>query len=91
MVIKQPKYSAAEHARLGTELYESEVRRKVEADHQGDIVAIDIESAEFEVDKNEMAAARRLLARCPSAQIWCVRVGSPAVYRFGIRASENLP
>jgi hypothetical protein len=33
-----------------------------------------------------LTAANRLLARCPEAQIWCVKIGYPAVHRFGPRS-----
>jgi len=33
--------------------------------------------APWEIDADEMAASRRLVARCPDAQTWVVRVGSP--------------
>jgi hypothetical protein len=44
-----------------------------------------VDTGSYEVGENSLAAAQRLLARLPDAQIWCVRVGSPAVHRFGSR------
>jgi hypothetical protein len=35
------------------------------------------------VAEDTLLAADRLLARCPEAQIWFVRIGHPAVHRFG--------
>jgi len=88
MVAKQPRYSPEEHARLGTEIYEQRIRPKVEVGNRGKIVAIDVDSEEFEIGKDGMSAAKQLLARRPTAQIWCVRIGYPAVHRFGIRAKS---
>jgi hypothetical protein len=90
---RQPRYGKEEHARLGTEVYERQVRPLVEADQRGNIVAIDIETGAFEVAGNTLAACERLFARFPEAQIWCVRVGAPAVHRFGPRRGmiEALP
>jgi len=88
MVVNQPRYSPSEHARLGTEIYERQVRPQVEAGHLGKIVAIDVDSGEFELADDGMTAAKRLLNRRPEAQIWCVRIGYPAVHRFGVRARE---
>ncbi len=48
-------------------------------------MAIDIESGNYEVDRDDFAATERLLARCPDAQIWLARVGQPAAYRMGGR------
>ena len=80
-----PRYSKEEHARRGADLYERQVRPRVEDGNRGRIVAIDIETGAFEVADETLAASRRLRARCPDAQIWCVRIGYPAVHRFGPR------
>lgn len=82
---RQPRYSKEEHARRGTEMYEQQVRRQVEAGNHGKIVAIDVDSGAFEVADNMLTAAERLLVRNPDAQIWCVRIGYPAVHHFGGR------
>lgn len=81
-----PRYSKEEHARRGNDLYNRLVRRQVEVDNEGKIVAIDIESGAFEVADDVLMATGRLLARIPNAQPWCVRIGRPAVYRFGLSA-----
>jgi hypothetical protein len=57
----------------------------VEADHQGKVVAIDVDGGGFEVADDTLSAAQRLLAKYPDAQIWTVRIGGPAVHRFGGR------
>ena len=46
-------------------------------------MAVDVDTGEYEVDVNTVAAGDRLRARLPEAQIWFVRVGYPYVYRFG--------
>jgi hypothetical protein len=85
------KYSREEHARRGQEIYEQQVRPLVEAGNKGKIVAIDIDSAAFEVDDDMVAADTRLLARFPDAQIWYVRVGYPAVHRIGYVPPKETP
>ena len=87
MQLRQPRYSKEEHARRGTEIYDRQVRPKLDPSLAGKIVAIDIDSGEFEVAENSLTASQQLLARRPNAQIWCVRVGSPAVHRFGPRVT----
>ncbi|HEY9825537.1 MAG TPA: hypothetical protein V6D19_08825 [Stenomitos sp.] len=89
MAIQQPRYSKEEFARRGDEIYESQVRSQVEADNHGKIVAIDIETGDFEVDKSEIVACDRLEARRPDAQIWIVRIGSRHVRRFGGRSRRT--
>ena len=82
---RQPHYSKEDFARLGTTLYEQQVRSQVEAGNHGKIVAIDVDSGAFEVADDGLTAVNRLLIRCPDAQIWCLRIGYPAVHRFGPR------
>jgi len=81
----QPRYSKEEHARRGAAVYERQVRPQVEAGNRGRIVAIDVDTGAFEVADDSLTASRHLLARCPDAQIWCVRIGYPAVHHFGPR------
>ena len=89
MAVRQPRYSKAEHARRGAELYEQQIRSQVEAGNEGKIVALDIDSGTFEVAEDTVTASERLLTRCPDAQIWCVRIGHRAVHRFGSRVTEE--
>jgi hypothetical protein len=89
MAVRQPRYSKEEFAQRGDALYESEIRQQVEEGNHGKIVAIDIETGDFEVDQSEIAACDRLEARRPDAQIWIVRIGSRHVRRFGGRTRRT--
>ena len=83
MEAREPRYSKEEFARVGQTIYEQQVRRQVEEGNSGRIVAIDIETGEFEVGDDTLAASEQLLARCPRAQPWLVRIGHKAVHRLG--------
>jgi hypothetical protein len=83
MIARQRRYQKDEFARRGDEIYERDIRPHLKADDEGKIVAIDIETGAWEMDKNEIAACDRLEARHPNAQIWIVRVGSSYVWRLG--------
>lgn len=83
MTARQPRYSKEEFAHRGQALYAECVRPQVERGNRGRIVAIDIETGEFEVGDDAVTACGRLLARCPDAQPWCVRIGHRAMHRFG--------
>ena len=87
MNIRLPHHSKEEAARLGTEIYERDIRPRVEAGSKGKIVAIDIETGEYETAENTVQASQRLFQRLPDAQIWFVRIGYPAVHRIGSRES----
>ena len=84
--MRKPRYSKEEHARRGAELYEQQIRPRVQKGNLGKIVAIDIETGAFEVAEDTLTASDRLLARYPDAQPWFVRIGHRAVHRFGPRA-----
>ena len=85
MLTRQPRYSKEEFARRGDEIYERQIRPKVEPANKGKFVAIDIDSGEFELADDELCACDRLLVRRPDAQTWLIRVGSRSVHRFGGR------
>ena len=80
---RQSKLSKEEHARRGTAIYQEKIRPLVERDNVGKIVAIDVETGEFDMDEETLPAAEKLRARCPHAQIWFVRVGHRGLHRFG--------
>jgi len=77
------QYSKEEFAQRGDAIYDRDIRPRVEPNHLGKIVAIDIETGTYEIDADEMAASDRLLARVPGAQIWLRRIGKPYLRRFG--------
>lgn len=83
MPVRQPRYSKEEAARRGDAIYDRDIRSQVEPAHNGEIVAIDLDTGAWEMDADEDVAADRLEARLPDAQIWVVRVGSRYVRRFG--------
>lgn len=90
MPIKQPRYSAQEAGRLGEAIYERTIRAQVEPEHNEEIVAIDIETGEWEIDADEDTAANRLEARLPDAQIYVLRAGPlHAVRKFGAGRSRQ--
>ncbi len=90
VTVREPRYSKEEYARRGGEIYQQRVRPQVEAGNFGKIVAIDIETAEYALGENIMAAAQPLLDHNADAQIWVVRVGHRAVHHIGARASTHL-
>jgi hypothetical protein len=90
MAVQQPRYSKEEFAQRGDEIYETQVRSQVEEGNHGKIVAIDIETGAFEVEKDSLTASDRLLEKYPDAQIRFVRIGHRAVHRVGSFSSSRL-
>ena len=73
-------------ARLGDEVYERDIRHKVEADHHGEVVAIDADSDSWAIGDNVIAVTDRLRTQRPGAiDVWLLRVGYRALHHFGGR------
>ena len=83
MLPRQPRYSKEEFARRGTELYESKIRPETENGNHGKVVAIDIETGDYELADDSLEACQQLYSRRPDAQPFCIRIGHIAVERFG--------
>lgn len=90
MTAQQLRYSKEEFAQRGNEIYKSLVRAQVEKGNHGKIVAIDIETAAFELAKDSLTASDQLLAQYPDAQIWFVLIGHRAVHRVGFNSLNVL-
>jgi hypothetical protein len=84
-VSRQRRYSREELARRGDEIYERDVLPRLAPTDDGKYALIDIESADYEIDRDETAASDRLLARHPDAQVWMRQIGSHYARRFGPR------
>ena len=79
-----PRRPREETARLGKEIYERDIRHQVEADHYGEVVAIDVDSRNWAIADGEVAAADRLREKRPGAvNVLCERVGYRALRSFG--------
>ena len=83
-VTVRPRRPREETVRLGKEIYEQHIRGQVEADHHGEVVAIDVDSRGWAVADGEIAAVDRLRAIHPNAvNVLCERVGYRALRSFG--------
>jgi len=89
MAVRQARYSRDEFVQRGQEIYDRDVRPILRPDDKGRFVAIDIESASFEIDADDYTAIERLLKRKPDAQIWLARADEPAAYRIGRRTPSG--
>ena len=79
-----PTRPTEEIARLGKEIYERDIRSKVEPDHHGKVVAIDVDTGHWAIGDNVIAATDRLREKRPGAvNVLCERAGHRALYRFG--------
>ena len=84
----RPHYSKEEFARRGDEIYERDVRPRIEAGDEGKFVVIDIDTEAYVIDEDELAASDRLCVRNADAQLWVTRVGSRYARRFGLHTGS---
>lgn len=74
--------NAQQTAARGQAIYESSLRSRLEPHQRDRIAAIHVNSEEYEVADNVLAACQALLTRVPNAEIWVVRIGEGAVYHL---------
>ena len=80
----RPLRPREETARLGREIYERNIREQVEADHHGEVVAIDVDSGDWAIADSVVDARDRLRALRPHAlNVLFERVGYRTLYSFG--------
>jgi hypothetical protein len=91
MAAAKRRYSKEEFVRRGESLVESKVRPHLTAADAEKFVAVDIETGEYELDKNEMKATARIRKRVPDAQIWLVHVTLGYLHRFGGHSLRGQP
>lgn len=85
LLMSNSSYTPDEIARRGKEVYERQIRSKVERDHYGQFLVVDIATGQYEVDRDHLTAARRARAKNPGAALFALRVGFPALARIGGR------
>jgi hypothetical protein len=74
---------AGDIARRGAHLYEERLRRVLEPQHNGKYVVIDVETGEYEIDADHLAASDRAAAKRPGAPLYATRVGARTLGRVG--------
>ena len=78
-----PRYSSEEIVRRGQALYDQQIRAQVETSHPGEFLVLDIETGDYETDRNELAGLKRAKAKNPDAALYILRVGESTAYRVG--------
>ena len=68
----------------GQVLYAQKIRAVVDkAENKGKMLVIHVETGEWEMDVDDMIAAKRAKARFGNAPLFSMRIGYPAAYRIG--------
>ena len=78
-----PRYSSHEITERGRKLYDEQLRAQVTPGNMGKFLVIDIETGEYEIDQEELAAIGRAKAKHPDAPLYMVRIGARTAYQLG--------
>lgn len=81
--MRQTRYTREEVVRRGKALYEQQIRARVEGEHAGKFLAVDVETGDYEIDTDELTALRRAKRRNPEAALYLLRIGHRTAYRLG--------
>lgn len=81
--MSKSKYSSKEIVERGEAIYQQQIREHVENQHHGEFLVLDILTGEYEIDPEDITATKRLMAKCPDAVIFGLRIGHRASYRLG--------
>jgi hypothetical protein len=73
-------------ARRAEEYYDRVLRPRLEPGHEGEFLFLDVDSGDYELDADELAAMRRARAKHPHTVFYIMRVGHSAVDRIGVLA-----
>jgi hypothetical protein len=81
--------SPEEIARRGQEYYDRSLRDRLEPKHKGAFLVLNVETGEYEMDKDESLALQRAVARWPGTVFYTLRVGYRAVGHMGFPGRCN--
>lgn len=78
-----PRYSAEEIGSRGRAIYEKAIRARVEPEHVGEFLVVDIETGDYEVGDDEREVCSRARARSAGGALYGLRIGARASGRIG--------
>ena len=81
-------WTAEEIGTRGEEIYQTQIRDKVDPKHKGMFLVLDIETGHYEIADEDLEATKRLLAKNPKAMTYGVRIGYPASHGIGFSFME---
>lgn len=76
-------YTAEEIESRGRAIYAEQIRDRLDTDHRGKFLVIDVETGAYKVDADDLSATKQLLAARSNAVIYGLRIGFPTAYRIG--------
>ena len=78
------RITAQKVARRGRQLYEERIRSRVEPEHDGRFLVVDVDSGEYALADDELEAFARAREKTPEEGVlFLIRVGHRAAHRIG--------
>ena len=77
------EYTIDEICDRAKKIYKEQIKHLVEPEHNGKFIVIDVETGDYEIDEDEIAADERLYERQPKAVGYLGKIGCEAAYRIG--------
>ena len=68
------------------ERFYQRLKARLEPRHKGDIVAIEVESGQYIMGKDELQVALKAVKKFPGKKFGFFRIGYPAVHKLRLRA-----
>ncbi len=78
-----PRYSSDEITERGQALDERDIQGALPMAARGNFLVLDIETGDFEVDPDQLAAVKRARSKHLDGAFYILRVGHSAAYRLG--------
>jgi hypothetical protein len=89
--MSHPRYTTEEIVQRGEEIYQRDIRDRVEAHNKGKFLVLDIDTGDYEIDADELAALERAAAKHPDGARYILRIGYPTAHRLGGRFTVAKP
>lgn len=70
-----PRYSSDEIVSRGEQIYETQLKSRLEPEHIGKFLVIDIETGEYEMDSDNATASLRAVHNKPDGARFVMQVG----------------
>lgn len=84
-------YSTEEVGRRGREIYEQKLKSQMEPQNIGKFLVIDIETGEYEIDDDHMAASMRAYHKKPNGVRYGMLIGSAVTGTIGNALAGATP
>ena len=84
-----PRYTSEEISRRAEQIYDQRIRRAVESGNIGKFLVLDIETGDYEIDENEIAAFDRAETKNPDGARYLIRIGFRSAHRLGGRLTPS--